>query len=351
MPRGFLVALTASFAVVVAMAAPGSAGSQDAVNAAPVVCRDVTIPVSLTGAGPTTEQLYGRLCTPATPPAATTLQVLLSGITYDHTYWDLPGPPGDTARYSYVAHANAAGFATLALDRIGIGRSSHPNGLLVTIDSDAATAHQAIQAMRRDGFRKVVLVGHSYGSWTTWYEASRYHDVDAVVLSGVSHGLNVTANLRLAPILLHPATLDPELGSRYKDPTYLTTPPGTRDEMFHAPERVDPSLIAFDEAHKSTVTVGEVDDFPLILAHPLDIRVPVLLANGSDDPLFCGLGGADCTSASSLVRYERPHLGSQVPEIDGFILPGAGHDLNYAPNAGQWFAATQTWITQHASSQ
>jgi pimeloyl-ACP methyl ester carboxylesterase len=311
------------------------------------VCRDVTIPVSLTGTGPTTQHLYGRLCT---PPAATTLQVLVSGITYDHTYWDLPGPSADPARYSYVAHANAAGFATLALDRIGIGRSSHPSGLLVTIDSDAATTHQAIQAIRRDGFRKVVLVGHSYGSWTTWYEASRYHDVDAVVLSGVSHGVNLTAPIRLAPLLLHPAVLDPELGSRYTDLTYLTTPPGLRDEMFHSPARVDPSLVAFDEAHKSTVTVGEVDNYPLILLHPLDIRAPVLLANGTADPLFCGLGGANCSSASSLVRSEKSHLGSHVPEVDGFVLPGAGHDLNSAPQAGQWFAAAQAWITQHAST-
>jgi pimeloyl-ACP methyl ester carboxylesterase len=334
-------------AVVAVTAAPGGAAPHEAADAAPAVCRDVTIPVSLTGTGPTTDQLYGRLCT---PPGATTLQVLLSGITYDHTYWDLPGSSADPTQYSYVAHANAAGFATLALDRIGIGRSSHPNGLLVTINTDAATTHQAIQAMRHDGFRTVVLVGHSYGSWTTWYEASSYHDVDAVVLSGVSHGVNVTATLRLAPILLHPATLDPELGSHYPDPTYLTTPPGMRDEMFHSPERVDPTLVAFDEAHKSTVTVGEIDDFPLILAHPLDIRVPVLLANGSGDPLFCGLGGANCGSASSLVRTEKPHLGSRVPEVDGFILPGAGHDLNYAPNADQWFAAAQAWITQHATS-
>ncbi|HEX5404435.1 MAG TPA: alpha/beta fold hydrolase [Pseudonocardiaceae bacterium] len=307
----------------------------------------MTIPVSLTGTGPTTDQLYGRLCT---PPGATALQVLLSGITYDHTYWDLPGSSADPTHYSYVAHANAAGFATLALDRIGIGRSSHPNGLLVTINTDAATTHQAIQAMRADGFRKVVLVGHSYGSWTTWYEASSYHDVDAVVLSGVSHGVNVTATLRLAPILLHPAMIDPELGSRYADPTYLTTPPGMRDEMFHNPERVDPTLVTYDETHKSTVTVGEIDDFPLILLHPLDIRVPVLVANGSADPLFCGLGGANCSSASALVRAEKPHLGSRVPEVDGFILPGAGHDLNYAPNAAQWFSAAQVWITQHTKS-
>ncbi len=274
------------------------------------------------------------------------------------TYLDRPQTPLATAMSHMPTRqasrrspsTDAAGFATLALDRIGIGRSSHPSGLLVTIDSDAATTHQAIQAIRRDGFRKVVLVGHSYGSWTTWYEASRYHDVDAVVLSGVSHGVNLTAPIRLAPLLLHPAVLDPELGSRYTDLTYLTTPPGLRDEMFHSPERVDPSLVAFDEAHKSTVTVGEVDNYPLILLHPLDIRAPVLLANGTADPLFCGLGGANCSSASSLVRSEKSHLGRQVPEVDGFVLPGAGHDLNYAPQAGQWFAAAQAWITQHAST-
>lgn len=309
-----------------------------AATAGPVACRDVTIPVALVDGGPTTQHIAGTLCS---PPGASVVEVLVHGMTYDRTYWDLPGNGGAN---SYVRSATSAGHATLAVDRIGIGASSHPFGLTTTIDTNATTIHQVITAARGYGYPTVVLTGHSYGSWTAWYEASRYHDVDAVILSGVSHAINVGGPLAVLPRLLDPAPLDPALHNRPADLTYLTSLPGQRDAMFHAPDHVDPALVAFDEAHKTTVTVGEIANFPLILAHPLDIRVPVLLANSTVDPLFCGGGGADCTSAAGLVAFERPHLGPRVPSVDGFVLPGAGHDLNYSPHAAVWFAAAQQWI-------
>lgn len=316
-------------------------------------CRDVTIPVAMSEGAPADRTVYGRWCIPT--GGARVVQLLLPGMTYDHTYWDLPDAGGRP--YSYTAVANQAGTATLALDRIGIGRSSHPLGLTVTIDVNAFIAHQVIQTLRSglagaSGYRKVVLVGHSYGSWISWYESTNWHDADAVIFSGISHSVNATAPLRLLPRLV-PAALDPGLSRQASDQgwaldaTYLTSQPGQRQAMFHDPGPVDPALLAFDEAHKQTVTAGEIANFPLILAHPLDVRVPVLLANGTRDPLFCGLLAVDCSTAGSLVAAERPHLGPHVPSVDGFVLPGAGHNLNYAPNAQDFFTAAQTWITRH----
>jgi pimeloyl-ACP methyl ester carboxylesterase len=248
-----------------------------------------------------------------------------------------------------VASANDAGMATLALDRIGTGRSSQPLGLAVTIDSNAFVAHQVVQALRHGPlgeYQRVALVAHSYGSWTAWYESSRYRDVDVAVFSGISHGITPTAYARLLPRFF-PAPLDAQLRGRVHDLTYLTSQPGERYTMFHAPGPVDPSLLAYDEAHKTTVTAGEIDNFPLILTQPLDIRAPVLLANSTLDPLFCGLLAADCSTAERLVATEGPYLGPDVPSIGGFVLPGAGHDLNYAPNAPSWFETAQRWIARH----
>lgn len=315
---------------------PATAAGQSA-----PACQDVYLPVSLAGDEPATYDVYGQLCLPAgaTPD---TVQLLLPGMTYDHTYWDLPGAN------SYTAAALGAGFATFALDRIGTGRSSHPLGTLVTVDSNAYVAHEVVQALRAGagggpGFSRVVLVGHSYGSWVSWFEASFYHDVDDVILSGISHYINLTAPTRLLT-RLYPAALDPAFQGQGLDPTYLTSLPGQRYTMFDDPGPVDPALVAFDEAHKQTVTAGEIDDFPLILAQPLDIRVPVLLANGEDDQLFCGAGGADCGTPQGLIASEGDRLGPDVPSIAAYILPGAGHDLNYAVNAPDWFAAAQNWV-------
>lgn len=334
--RRFTSVTVAFLATLALGATPATADGQQA-----PACHDEFVPVALAAGEPLDYQVYGRLCLPPGPPPDT-VQLLVPGITYDHTYWDLPGAN------SYTAAAIGAGFATFAMDRIGTGLSSHPFGALVTIDSNAFAVHQVITALRSglDGsppFRRLVLVGHSYGSWTAWYETSDYHDVDGVVLSGISHYINLTAPARLLP-RLYPAFLDPAFQGAALDPSYLTTLPDQRYSMFDDPGPVDPALIAFDEAHKQTVTVGEIDEFPLILVHPLDIEAPVLLTNGSDDPLFCGLGGADCSTAQGLIDSERDRLGAHVPSIDAYILAGAGHDLNYAVNASDWFAAAQRWV-------
>jgi pimeloyl-ACP methyl ester carboxylesterase len=194
----------------------------------------------------------------------------------------------------------------------------------------------------------VLLVGHSYGSFTAWYAASDYQDVDGVILSGVSHFITPETVARvLSPLM--PAALDPAFWGRGKyDLAYLTTRPNTRYRTFYDPGQVTPQVLALDEKTKGTVTLSEFDTFPLILARPLDIRVPVLLVNGTEDRLFCGesILGADCSSAEALVAMEAPRLGPNVPCVDGHVLAGVGHALNTVVNAQDWFAVAQAWATQ-----
>lgn len=79
------------------------------------------------------------------------------------------------------------GFATLNVDRLGIGASSHPAAGLITTATEASIAHLLVQTLRNDGFDRVALVGHSYGSVIALAEAGAYRDVDAVVLTGLDH--------------------------------------------------------------------------------------------------------------------------------------------------------------------
>jgi pimeloyl-ACP methyl ester carboxylesterase len=321
----------------------------------PGACQDNHIPVALAPGLPADQEVFARLCLPPGQTPAT-VQLLIHGITYSHLHWDFPDPTGHTQRYSYVSAALDAGFATLAMDRIGSGKSSHPPGATVSIDSNAYVVHQVVQALRAGqvagpsgavGFQKVVLVGHSYGSFTSWYEASDYQDVDGVILSGVSHTIQLTSPLRVL-VPLYPAALDPAFFGQGYDLTYMTTQPGTRYGAFYAPGQADPAVVALDERTKGTVTDTEFAPFAVVLARPLDIRVPVLLVNGAEDRLFCGptLSGTVCSSAEALISAEKPRLGAQVPCVEAFVLPGAGHDLNTILDAQQWFAVAQSWMTR-----
>jgi pimeloyl-ACP methyl ester carboxylesterase len=227
----------------------------------------------------------------------------------------------------------------------------------VTIESNAHVVHDVVQAIRSGAVRSpsgaefttVVLVGHSYGSWVGWYETSTYNDVDGYVITGATHKLTpLFAPLTVVPNVLYPALLDPQFGAKLPDPSYVTTVPGKRYDMFYSPADADPAVIAYDEAHKGTLAVTEISTYPLILEHPLDIRVPVLLVDGTKDSLFCRpeLGGADCSSPQALIADEAHYLGPNVPSVDAYTDPQAGHDLNQSLDARSTFSAIQKWVTK-----
>ncbi len=141
-----------------------------------------------------TYAIYVRLCFPAnlaTAEKVTTLQVLTHGGTLDHTYWDIA--PG----YSYVDAAAAAGYATLAYDRLGTGLSTHPDPLqIVQLPLQIEILHILVQQTRSGAigghsFTKVVGVGHSLGSALTQGAAAKYpKDFDALILQGTSTNFN-----------------------------------------------------------------------------------------------------------------------------------------------------------------
>ena len=94
-------------------------------------CTQVSFPVSLAAGQPADRTVVGWMCTRGSIEGKT-IQVLLHGGTYDHSYWDFPLMPD---QYSYaVRAATGAGYVTLNLDRLGSGLSSHP-------DPDTLTLH------------------------------------------------------------------------------------------------------------------------------------------------------------------------------------------------------------------
>jgi pimeloyl-ACP methyl ester carboxylesterase len=308
-------------------------------------CADVRVPVTISdgSSGP----IAGRLCVPA---GATSVQLLLHGFTFGQYYWDLPYQPEN---YSYVAAANQAGYATLDIDRLGVGDSYHPLSALVTLENEASVAHQVIQALRSGqlggtAFRKVVLVGHSYGSEIAFYTAGRYQGVNALVATGASHQINaVNLITRLAPTS-ESATKDPKFASSGLDLGYLTTRSGTRT-VFYNTQNTDPAVIALDEQLKQTGTAAELITLlpESLLNFSRQINLPVLAVNATDEPFFCnGLLTADCSSNAALVASERPFYGPGAT-LDALVVPNAGHAVTLARSAPQTLAAIQDWLSRH----
>ncbi|TDV52061.1 alpha/beta hydrolase [Actinophytocola oryzae] len=301
-------------------------------------CQDVTFPVSVAGLQQT---MAGTLCVPAN---ARTLQVLVPGGFYNRSYWDITVDP---AVRSFRLAMNDAGYATLAVDRLGTGRSSQPPSLLLSAIVQANAVHQVVQAMR-PRFDRVVLGGHSLGSAVSIIEAATYHDVDGVLVTSMGHHLNVLGVATIATSFV-PAVLDPAFRGRPLDPGYLTTRAGTRYSL-HQPGPNVTAAVGFDEATKDVAAPGELVDAALlgtVTPYTRLVDVPVLTAIAGGDPTFCGPLATDCGSSASYLAAEAPFYGPGA-HLEAYVLPGYGHSFNYAPNAPDLHAAVVAWADRTA---
>jgi pimeloyl-ACP methyl ester carboxylesterase len=143
------------------------------------------------------------------------VQLLVHGATYNRTYWDWPG---SNPSHSYVKAAVAAGYATLAVDRLGAGASSHPPSTKVNVANGATALHHVVEMLRTGQlggamFERVVWVGHSLGSVYAWAYATRFGDVDAYVLTGMLHGVKASWIARM-PVSVRPGCWHAERGMR-----------------------------------------------------------------------------------------------------------------------------------------
>jgi pimeloyl-ACP methyl ester carboxylesterase len=331
-----------------AYAAQAAGGAAEAGAGRAGACQTVQLPVALIPGGPASQTLSGTLCSPARwaagPPVA---DVLTSGATYTQQYWDWPQDP---ALYSYVAKTLGAGRATFAYDRVGTGASSRPAGGSLTVPGDAWALHQVVQWLRAEGFTQIDSIGHSLGSVIAVAEAATYHDVDRLVVTGFLHVPNL-GYLSLASFL-YPARLDPQFAGQGLDDRYLTTIPGMRKVFYSG--AADPSVIAYDEQHKSTVSAGEIATaLSQVATQPPGnisdrITVPVLIVVGQQDRLMCGGPDPQCADPASVAAAERPYYAS-APVFGVVTIPDTGHDIALHRSANVSFAAINGWLAGQLS--
>lgn len=318
------VVMTVSLAVLAPVEATGA-----------TTCTDVETPISAVPGG----TIYGRYCR-AAEPSGKPLQILVPGVTYTHAYFDLPGFGG---RYSYTRFMNARGYDTLAIDRLGIGRSTRPLlGVAVNASSNAEALHDVVESVRSNGlagrhYGKIVLTGHSYGTFVSDLASATYGGVDGIIGTGWFQQPTVLGVAGLVATLW-PAAVDPRFLGRVLDPTYVTTRPGTRG-FFYSAANADPAVISADEAIKDTASLSETTYLlPANTGLTTRIGVPTLRVIGQFDSIICN--PVQCTQQG---------LEQLVPTVfpggaDVYVQPGAGHDVALELNNTAGFDASLAWL-------
>jgi pimeloyl-ACP methyl ester carboxylesterase len=327
--------------VPTALAVTMAVVTQSAAAAPARECTEVAVPVTFQAAVPAT--VHGTYCAP-TAAAARAVQVLVHGATYDRHYWDRVS--------DYPAAANAAGYATLAIDKVGYGQSTHLPSVLITAVAEAGAVHQVIAALRAGTVTgtpapAVVLVGHSVGSAVSMIEAATYHDADAVVLTGMTHHLSPDVLTEIFTSQLYPAPLDPVASRTWPvDAGMLTTVPGQRAALFYS-SAVPAEVVEQDEATKGGIAATEAADAVAVgftLATSRGITAPVLVVNGTADNIFCaGALGVSCATPEAVAEVERPYFGPEA-QLATAVVPGAGHSLTFEPNAEVAADAIHDWL-------
>ncbi len=280
--------------------------------------RQIFFPVQLNAGDSQTYTIWTELRALASTNGRTLL-ILVSGIGSDHRYWDFPAGP------SFVNAAVEQGYAVLNIDKLGTGYSSRPPAAALGYMQDAFVLHQLVMeartgALKQYGFSRVVLVGHSLGSTLIIPEAASYNDVDAVVLTGLTHTGGTGLDRFFSDIV--PVTTDSVLSTQGFPADYFTLKAGELGPLFFDPATSLPSIVATNESIKTTFTLAEAT-IPQLLAGQLgesEIRVPVLTVFGANDILF-----GDKVNAQRL-QGEAGYY-PKAPAFNIYEIPETGHSL------------------------
>ncbi|MBA3549498.1 MAG: alpha/beta hydrolase [Nannocystis sp.] len=258
------------------------------------------------------------------------LQVLVHGTTYTHKYWDLPAING--VDYSYARYMADQEYAVLALDSLGAGESSKPDGDFINLAETAASVRQVLAELRGpggvvdSGFDKIALVGHSFGAVINSLVQSTYGGVEVLVNTGFA----------FTP---HELPIPPDAIAALLGTPYIGLPPEFRAAFFYHAPTADAAVIAHDNAEVAdTFTRGQLLDMIAVFSDPGAAGIgrvtgPVLIQLGENDGLH---------PASLLADDAALYAGS--PQVATATVPGVGHLLNAHLGAVAGWAQIVDWL-------
>jgi pimeloyl-ACP methyl ester carboxylesterase len=269
-------------------------------------------------------------------PADRVMQVTVHGATHYHLYWDLPDIGGES--YSYARYMAQRGYEVLAIDQLGTGASSQPNGDFVTLDETARALHQVLASLRTPKnpigrrFSRIALVGHSNGSLTSVYATGTYHDADALVTTAWMHPPH--------PLPFNPADILSVLTAPYIPATTFSL--GFWIGAFYHVPSTDLALVDYEYSHLGPAVQARAQFLDLFfyglnthLTRSTAVRVPVLVQNGDFDAL-----------QPSAFMGPEPTYYPNAPSVTLNYLTAIGHNINGHLNRHQSWTQIDGFIRQ-----
>ncbi|KAI0505625.1 Alpha/Beta hydrolase protein [Xylaria bambusicola] len=293
-----------------------------------------------------TYEMSGRFCAPddEQSPHADTLQLLVHGASFNKNMWESQLKP---ERYNWVRRMNFEGYPTLAVDLIGSGNSSFPDGLYeVQSQMYVETIHDLIQKLRRgevDGrkWEKIVLVGFSIGGMLANALAQQYpDDVDALVLHAITWDTSWIYPAFLSGLQVSAAQVDPvkwgHIPLMYQT---QSTPEGRRVACFAGAYEED--AVEYDFHQRDFDTLGAAITFTYLLGEAPEYTRPVFLGIGEQDSTFCG--GRFCREQPWAVYRKFENAAA----IDVKVYPETGHLILYHHSGLALMADSLAFLETH----
>lgn len=276
-------------------------------------------------------------------------------------YWSGLGYPWANFEneYSWVAHAQSQGYATLAIDNLGNGYSDHPDPLnIVQSPLQIEIMHQIMLRLRAGSlpsisqpYTKIVFATHSYGSIIGRALATIHptDGADAYILTGAAKDLTGINEAVGAWHLQSASAVDPIRFSNFAPGYVAITPQGFRDSVYSFAGDFDPNFLSYDVSLPHNLAVGEIAGIGS--TEPSNFTGPVMVITGRYDQIVCGAGNitieaADCGVGSTSHPDQERLLFPKASSFESYIPDHTGHNLNTHYSAPESFGAAHAWLTK-----
>jgi alpha-beta hydrolase superfamily lysophospholipase len=241
------------------------------------------------------------------------LQVVLHGATYTHQYWMFSGfEPGGL---SYTDYMLRQGYSVLALDLLGSGESSRPNGDFLDLATLSDSVRQVVGQLRGGqnslgvSWSTIVAVGHSLGSAVAIHAQATSSPFNTLVTTALGH----EPHLPPAPADLHLRALS--------SPYFHLYPHERTSLFFHAPSSRQ-AVIDYDNATFAEPISRGVYDTVMVrgfdprVSRVDQVRGPVLVQLGEQDVIYPGANASQ----------EPGHWPQATVTVQ--VIVGTGHSFN-----------------------
>ncbi|KAH8800291.1 Alpha/Beta hydrolase protein [Xylogone sp. PMI_703] len=310
--------------------------------------------------------ISGSYCPPTTiiPHREHTVQLLIHGATANKHYWSALGPVGggyQERNYSWIDVSRAQGYHTVAIDRLGVGNSSHPSPGDVRLPLDADITSQIVHQLRekplpvshtpgrprQKPFKKVILVGHSIASVIINYLINNEPDVaDAVVLTGYVHVFTklATSGQQFASAASIFPRRFPGLDAGYQS---IVSAENMRVSFFSDDGSFDPVIPTLNWQREDVQGTGEVQSLGSLLGSSFatdtaeNFRAPIAIVIGEFDEPLCN---SNCHEGNSNLAVMSKSYYPHSRAFEPIVIPGTGHFLNLHYTAKQTFSRVHNWL-------